>query len=275
MRHHSMVLRGLLAACLLGSLTGTALAAEEVVARVNGEAITQTQFEQLAQQRAGRGVEQLTDAQRRQLLEEIVTLTVLAQDAREQGLADKPEVAAQLENLRRAVLAQAAVGKVTGGDVSDEEIQAAYEEQFSDSQRQQYHARHILVKEKAEAEKLITQLQEGADFTELAKEHSIGPAGAKGGDLGWFSPGHMVPPFSAAVTALEPGEYTKEPVKTQYGWHVILLEDVREAPVPELGAVRDQLRTQVVRQKAEAHISQLREQAEVEYQVEWAKGGES
>ena len=111
------------------------------------------------------------------------------------------------------------------------------------------HARHILVKTKEEAEAIIKELDAGADFAKLAKEKSTGPVRPEGGDLGFFSPGQMVPAFEKAAFALKAGKYTKEPVKTQFGWHVIKVEEKRNAPPPEFDQVKDQVRQLVLREK--------------------------
>jgi peptidyl-prolyl cis-trans isomerase C len=123
---------------------------------------------------------------------------------------------------------------------------------------QQFKARHILVDTQAAAADLITQLDDGADFAELAKEHSTGPTGPNGGDLGWFAPDQMVQPFSQAVAALEDGAHTAEPVQTQFGWHVILREDSRENQPPTLESVRDAIVQRVEQAKFAAYLETLR-----------------
>ncbi len=123
---------------------------------------------------------------------------------------------------------------------------------------QQFKARHILVATQGEAVDLISQLDGGADFQELAKEKSTGQSGPNGGDLDWFSPDQMVAPFSAAVSTLENGTYTSAPVQTQFGWHVILREDSRETQPPTFESVRDAINQQVQQKKFEAHLADLR-----------------
>src|SRR5690606_37432873 len=145
---------------------------------------------------------------------------------------------------------------------SDLEIEAAYQEQVKLAPREQYRARHSLVETQAEAEKIIEQLDSGKPFEELAKESSQGPSAASGGDLGWFSPNQMVKPFADAVAALEDGAYTKEPVQTEFGWHVILREDSRATEPPTLASVRDVVTQSVQQKKFQAHLDQLRQNAE-------------
>ena len=122
----------------------------------------------------------------------------------------------------------------------------------------QFKARHILVASQGEAIDLITELDGGADFEELARDKSTGPSGPTGGDLGWFSPNQMVPPFSNAVAALEDGKYTSEPLQTQFGWHVILREESRDAEPPTLESVREVITQQVQQKKLQAYIASLR-----------------
>ena len=122
----------------------------------------------------------------------------------------------------------------------------------------QFKARHILVETQSAAADLITQLDEGADFEELAKEHSTGPSGPSGGDLGWFAPNQMVKPFSDSVSGLENGAYTKEPVQTEFGWHVILREDSRNNEPPPLDSVRDVIKQNVEQGKFQDFLQSLR-----------------
>jgi peptidyl-prolyl cis-trans isomerase C len=135
-------------------------------------------------------------------------------------------------------------------------------------QEQEYKASHILVETEEKAGEIIEKLNEGADFGELAKEHSKDTSATQGGDLGWFTPEVMVEPFSQAVTQLKEGEYTRQPVQTQFGWHVIRLEEVREATPPSIEEVRPQIVQRLQSQMISDYLEKLREQAEVEIRVE-------
>jgi len=128
----------------------------------------------------------------------------------------------------------------------------------------QYHARHILVANQAQAQKDIDQLKKGAKFEDLAKKDSTDASKNQGGDLGWFSPSNMVKPFADAVTSLKKGEYTQTPVQTQYGWHVIQLEDTRDAAPPPFDQVKQQLTDAVMRKKLQAYVETLKKQATIE-----------
>ncbi|NCF73996.1 MAG: hypothetical protein GWP67_10895 [Gammaproteobacteria bacterium] len=136
-----------------------------------------------------------------------------------------------------------------------------YEEQVALAPPKEFKARHILVDTQAAATALIEELQGGADFVELAKEHSTGPSGPSGGDLGWFTVQTMVEPFSDAVAAMEDGAFTAEPVQTQFGWHVILREDSRESAPPSLDSVRDAIKQRIEQDKFQKFLVNAREEA--------------
>ena len=157
------------------------------------------------------------------------------------------------------MLAQAvAADFIANNPATDEEMQAMYDEQIGLAPPTEFKARHILVATQGEAAEIITQLDGGADFAELAKEKSTGPSGPSGGDLGWFPPERMVAEFSQAVQALEDGAYSKEPVQTQFGWHVILREESRDAAPPPFDSVRDALKQNVEGQKLQDYLESLR-----------------
>jgi len=263
-------------ACQQGN--GTAAEApepEKVVARVNGEAIGQATVDSQMKTLSARG--QSVSPSR--ALEEVITIKLLAQKAEEKGLADSPEVRIELERQRASLLAQQLVrDELNAYEPSEEELRAAYEEQFAGGGgTTEYHARHILVEEdKARAEAIIEELDNGADFAELAKERSEGPSASNGGDLGWFQPSDMVQPFGDAVVALEPGEYTRTPVKTQFGWHVAKLEETREAEPPKFDEVRSQLSSQLVSRHLQQFVSDLRASGDVEIvDQEYAPGSDA
>lgn len=192
--------------------------------------------------------------------EELTDIYLLSEQPRAEELKESPRLKAQIELQTRAMTAQAvATDFLATNTASEEEMQALYAEQASNAPAQEFKARHILVNTQGEATTLITELDGGADFQELAKENSTGPSAPSGGDLGWFPPDRMVPEFSQAVVALSNGEYTKTPVQTQFGWHVILREDSRESAAPPYESVRDVLKQQVESQKLQAYMASLRE----------------
>ena len=200
-----------------------------------------------------------------QSFNEFVNLVVTAQQAPALKLTDRHDVQLGLE-LQKLKLYSSVALQAMAMDIqpTEEELKKAYDEAVKEVKQDQYKARHILVKEEAEAKKLIAELDKKADFTELAKKHSIGPAGKNGGDLDWFTAGQMVKPFSDAAAALEKGSYTKTPVQTQFGWHVILLEDKRVAEPPSFEDAKPQLIAAIQRNKLGEQIIELRKTTKLE-----------
>jgi len=188
------------------------------------------------------------------ILDQLIQQTLLMQSF--EGDVSKRS-ALVLENERRAILATEAIENVMQGDLDDAAIQAAYEERYaSAAQGTEYKAAHILVETEETASELITQLEGGADFAALAREHSTGPSGPNGGDLGWFGPGVMVDSFFNAVASLEPGQVS-DPVQTQFGWHVIKLNETRLTETPPLDEVRAEIEESLRQEKFDTHVEAL------------------
>lgn len=194
---------------------------------------------------------------------------ILDQLIQQQLLADtetEPTYGGQvtLENERRAILANQAIRKIAESATTEEAIAAAYEDQYANAEpATEYNASHILVETEEEAAAIVEELAAGADFATLAQERSTGPSGPNGGSLGWFGQGMMVPPFEEAVMALEVGDVS-EPVETQFGWHVITVNETRQTEVPSLEDVRAELIEEIQRTAVEARISELTESAEID-----------
>lgn len=235
---------------------------KNVVARVNGEPISETALDAQMQALSARG----QSVSRARALQELITVKLLEQEAEKRDLPEQPEVAAEIERQRASLLAQHLIrAELDAQAVTEADVRARYEEQVAASEGgTEYHARHILVDEQDKAQSLIDQLDEGGDFQALAKEHSTGPSGSRGGDLGWFQAEEMVEPFGAAVKSLEAGEYTQSPVETQFGWHVVLLEGTRKAEPPAFADVRSQLRNQMVSEHIQQFVSELRQRGDIE-----------
>ena len=171
----------------------------------------------------------------------------------------------QLENERRALVASEIVNGIAAGvEIQPDAVQAAYDRRFADfTPSIEYNASHILVETEDEAKAIVAQLQGGADFAELAKLKSTGPSGPGGGELGWFGTGRMVPEFEAAVAGMEVGAIS-DPVQTQFGWHVISLNDSRMPEIPAIEDMRAELEQEVWRETLEAAIKELVDAATVE-----------
>lgn len=174
------------------------------------------------------------------ILDQLIQQQVLADDDKARETA---RVTLAIDNERRSLLAAEAIKSIADTAVSEDAVRAAYEADFAgDGMGKEFNASHILVETEAEAEELVAQLNDGADFAELAKTSSTGPSGPNGGELGWFGAGMMVEPFQNAVDQMEVGEVSG-PVQTQFGWHVIKLNDTRDKAAPALDEVRGEIET--------------------------------
>ena len=201
------------------------------------------------------------------LLNELVSHFMVANSPQGKALAENPDVAAALEVARARLIAQTFVrAELDKINIDEAQLRARYDERYTGSGKAEYKARHILLENEADAKAVITKLDGGADFAELAKAKSTGPSKAVGGDLGWFEPEQMVGEFSAATQALSNGAYSNEPVKTQFGWHVILREDSRALPQPSLDDVRDELTREIQQEGIAAAINAIRDNTQIEIQ---------
>lgn len=224
-----------------------------------GVSIDPNVFNMYLESRIQKPADQATAEETALVRDELTDIYLLSEQPRAEALKQDPRIQAQIELQTRAMLAQAvATDFVTNNPASDEEMRALYEEQIKLAPPTEFKARHILVETQGEAQALVTELEGGADFAELASAKSTGPSASSGGDLGWFPPDRMVPEFSTAVQALGNGEFTKAPVQTQFGWHVILREDSRESAPPPYDSVADVLKQQVENQKLRDYMSSLR-----------------
>ena len=206
-----------------------------VLATVNGENITEKDYQHYLQLRQTRQ-EPIADKEkeRKVVLDEMVDRVLLSQRAVEQKLDQDPEVYYLLKRLRENVLVQAAIrNMLKEGPVSDDELKARFDKEAANTHKTEYRVRHVLVKTEDEAKAAIKQLKGGANFATVAKQKSIDvQSGKNGGSIGWINQGMVVPEFFDAVTKLEKGAMTAEPVKSDFGWHVIKVEDTRPAKIP-------------------------------------------
>jgi peptidyl-prolyl cis-trans isomerase C len=251
---------GTLIAVATLAASGFSTAAADTVVTVNGVDIDNTVFDAYLESRFQKPAAQATADERATVERELTDIYLLTTQPKAEEFAKDPQIKAQLELQYRGTIAQAVARDfVESNPATDAEILAEYETQLEQSSDKQYKARHILVETQSEAQDLVDQLDEGADFQALAKEHSTGPSGPNGGDLGWFAPDQMVKPFADAVVALEDGAYSKAPVQTQFGWHVILREDTRENEPPTLESVRDAIKQRVEQEKFQDYMQGLRD----------------
>jgi len=240
------------------------------VAVVNGKPVPKARVDaivsQVQKQATQRG-QQLPPDLDKLVRDKVVTDEILAQEAERRGLAASAEFKSQLEIARQSILIGLLSQDVEKkASVTDAEVQAEYDKFKAQSSGTEYKARHILVEKEDEAKALIGQLKAGASFADLAKKNSKDPGSApNGGDLDFASPSSYVPEFSQAMTALKKGEYTMVPVKTQFGYHIILLEDTRAAQFPPLADVKPQITQRLTQQKATAFRDELRAKAKTDY----------
>ena len=237
----------------------------EAVATVNGKAISRNTFEYYVKGVTGKEASESTAEQKQQLLDTLIRGLLVADQAEKDGLGRDGETRAMLELTRVNVLQQAAQKRLLKDYTpSEAELRAEYDAQLATLPKTEYHARHILVATEERAKKLIADLEKGARFEDLARRESMDPSKDNGGDLGWFTPDRMVQPFSAAVEALAKGTYTKAPVQTQYGWHIIRLDETREVAAPPFDGVKDRLVQIVEAKKYKTYADDLVKTAKVE-----------
>jgi len=243
----------------------TTPAVSDAVAVVNGEEISRDVWNLYVKTRTrGASAEELTEEQKKENLDGLIEMYAAAQQAEKDGLG-KGEDGARIELMKRSALAELLGQKILGDkEPTPEELKAEYEKQIANMPKTEYHARHILVDSEEKARELIAKLDAGTDFAMLAKENSSDSSANEGGDLGWFTPSRMVKPFADAVEALEKGAYTKDPVQSQFGWHVIRLDDTRPLEPPSYEAVEQQLGQLVKQSKFQEHLDELMKNAKVE-----------
>jgi peptidyl-prolyl cis-trans isomerase C len=237
------------------------------LATVNGVPISRDFFDFYVKGiTGGKTPNDLTPDQRAHALDNLVRAQVVAQQAEKDGVANDADTQHLLEISRLNVLQSVVADRyLKGKEPTEQELRAEYDAQVARLPHTEYHARHILVPTEDAAKSLIAKLDSGANFADLAKSNSTDPSKTNGGDLGWFTPSGMVKPFADAVVQLKPGDYTRQPVHTQYGWHVIKLEGTRDLSVPSFDSVRQRL-VQIVKQnKFKAYEDTLMQQAKIEH----------
>ncbi|MGR3467223.1 MAG: peptidylprolyl isomerase [Shimia sp.] len=256
------MIRQLSIIALCAGLTGAAWAQETtldtVVATVNGDDITVAHVLDIRRQLPAEYANIPNDVLWNGIVDQLIQQRVLAESIAAPSWLDEA-----LENQRASILAGRAVAELADSAVTEGAARDAYDAQIADFEGEtQYNASHILVETEEEAQQIVTDLDGGADFAELAMERSTGPSGPRGGELGWFGAGMMVAPFQEAVETLEVGGVSA-PVQTQFGWHVITLNDIRTTEPPAFEAVREDIEGQLRSEALEARIDELRDAAEI------------
>jgi peptidyl-prolyl cis-trans isomerase C len=247
----------------LTTLAGSAVLAQNV-AVVNNRPIPKAREDAWVKQLQQQG-QQDTPELRKMVKEELIRREVFLQEAQKRALAEKPEVKFQLDVQRQNTLIQALMrDELQKNPVNDAQVQAEYDKQKEKAGGKEYRARHILVEKEDDAKAIVDQLKKGGKFEELAKKSKDPGSAANGGDLDWAGPDAYVKPFSEAMVKLEKGKFTETPVQTQFGWHVIRLDDIRDTQFPPLAQVRGQIQEALQQQRVQAFVETLRKNAKVQ-----------
>ena len=257
------LLKAVTATVLIGTFSFAALAQNAAI--VNGKPVPKTRMDMLAQQLAAAG-RPVTPEMQPQLREEVITREVFMQEAQKQGLDANDDYKAQLELARQAIMIRQLFENYRKTHaVTDADVQAEYDKFVAANGGKEYKARHILVETKDQADKILADLKKSGKFEDIAKKQSKDPgSGAKGGDLDWANPGSFVPEFSEALIKLKKGETTSEPIKSQFGYHIIRLDDVRQAQLPKVDEVKPQITQQLQQQRLQKYQEDLRAAAKIE-----------
>ncbi|RIX99224.1 peptidylprolyl isomerase [Aureimonas flava] len=243
------------------------VAPDTVLVTVGDAKITQADLEAAGADLGSQFAQLPPDQRRLATLAALIDIRALAAKGEAEKLADDPETARRIAFLRERALHNAYFEKHGIAAITDAEVRARYDQEVAAMKPvEEVHAKHILVPTKEEAEAVVKELDAGKDFDALAAEKSTGPTGPQGGDLGFFGPGQMVPAFETAAYALEPGTYTKEPVQTQFGWHVIKVLEKRPQQPPAFEQVADQVRQVVMREKYVDLVQAARAEEGVTYE---------
>ncbi len=237
----------------------------KILSTVNGDVITQNDYDDYLKSRQTQQAP-IADKEKEKsvVMEEMITRTLLVQNARKHNLDKEPETYFQVKRSTENILARATLRQyLKDNPISDEEVKQRYEKEVEKTHKLEYHARHILVKTEEEANDILKKLHV-ANFAALAKQKSVDVrSGKEGGDLGWFNEGAMEPKIFAAVSQLKKGEITKEPVKTEFGWHIIKLDDTRPFKVPEFEQVKANVRQLVQQEKIDNMVKDLKAKAKI------------
>ncbi|VAW95329.1 hypothetical protein MNBD_GAMMA23-969 [hydrothermal vent metagenome] len=262
----SKFLAPILTLALSASITLTSFNtyAAKAVATVNGKAISQKTFDAYIEHKQKQDPKFDAKKGRNILIQELVNRELMYQDALKKKLDKDKEVVFQLKQQRIDLLIKHAIRKtMLATPITDTELKLEYDRRVKSANVKEFKARHILVKTKDKALSVIKELDNGKNFIKLAKAYSTGPTGKNGGDLGWFNSRQMVPEFSKAVVNMEKGKYTKTPVQTKFGWHVIKLEDIRQMDPPKFSEIKNQVRIIMQNKKLQEYMAKLRKKSKI------------
>jgi len=263
---HGVVILLLSAGLVLGACTKKGPDDSKVLASVNGESIKEKDYEDyLRARQAQQPPIPDKEKEKKVVLDEMVNRVLLVHSAVDQKVDQELDVYFQIKRQRENVLARAMLRKyLKDNPISDEEVQKRFEQEMEKADKNEYRARHILVRTEEEAKEIIAQLKKGTNFNALAQKKSIDVrSGKQGGDLGWFSQDVIVPEFFNAVTAMKKGETSQEPVKSDFGWHVIKFEDSRPRKLPTFDQAKGNIRQIVQQERVDALVKSLKDKGKV------------
>jgi peptidyl-prolyl cis-trans isomerase C len=252
----------MLVALMASCISPNALAADP--ATVNGKPIKQSTVDFIIKDATAQG-KQVDDNAQLNIIEKLITSELIDQEAQKSGVDKQPDFVTREELTRRELRINAFIEDyIKKNPIDDQAVRSEYDRFKAQLSGKEYKASHILVSSEDEAKDVIAQLAKGADFARIAKERTI-DSGSKdnGGDLGWFLPESMAKPFSDATVKLQKGLYTTAPIQTEFGWHVIRLEDVRDTQPPAFDAVKNEIRTSLQRQQLDKLVNSLRDKAKI------------
>ncbi len=233
-------------------------------AMVNGKPIPKSRLDAIVKQQVAQGAQD-TDQLRHAVVDNLVNIELVVQDAEKKGLTKNPDVREQMEMAREQTIVNAYLADYfKNKPISDASLKSAYDKLKSQRGEKEYKARHVLVDNEAQAKDIIAKMDKGAKLEDFVKDSKDVGSRERGGDLGWASPSNYVKPFADALTKLDKGKYTKQPVQSQFGWHVIQLEDVRNAQFPPFDQVKPQLQQLVQREEVQKVFEGLRAKAKIE-----------
>lgn len=237
----------------------------DTIAIVNGEPISSIMLNLYTQEKKKENENSPSNIKSKDIIQELINVYLVMQAAKSQGLDQRKDIKDKLQFSTNRTLTKAALQEyLNQNPVQEIDIQTTYQQLVKMNPKIEYKARHILLETQKQAMSIIKQLGKNGNFIQLAKKHSIGPSASNGGDLGWFTPDNMVKPFADAAQSLTKGFYTNQPIKTKFGWHVILLEDNRNISPPTLNQVKKDIVALIQKQKVEKYIQQLRQSAKVD-----------
>jgi peptidyl-prolyl cis-trans isomerase C len=257
------VSHSILASILLASTAQVALAENDpTIATVNGQELKKSTLQFYALER--RQVDPKGNISADKLVADIVNMQLLKEEAIKKNLNKASEFKARMEFINLSMLSQVAmIDFLDNNPIPEERLRKEYDARIGDMKVIELKASHILVKEESKAKEVIGKLNKGEGFSDLAKSYSTGPTGSKGGDLGWFAPQRMVPEFSQAVLAMKDNEFTKQAVRTQFGWHIILRTGQREGTPPTFEEVKPNITAALEQEHIQKHINELRKTAKI------------